>query len=192
MDMAKELIVFIDCGDTIVDESTQVFADNGDVLRADFIPGAGEMLTQLHEEGYRLALVADGQTASFQNIFRELGFSHIFEAWVTSEAVGASKPDERMFKTAMEKMGLTREDSGRIVMIGNNVKRDVLGANRMGITSILLSFSPRYVMHPETPDQVPDYVAAMPCEIPELIHMLERQVKNRRVLEARGKEGIAL
>jgi putative hydrolase of the HAD superfamily len=192
MDMAKELIVFIDCGDTIVDESTQVFADNGDVLRADFIPGAGEMLTQLHEEGYRLALVADGQTASFQNIFRELGFSHIFEAWVTSEAVGASKPDERMFKTAMEKMGLTREDSGRIVMIGNNVKRDVLGANRMGITSILLSFSPRYVMHPEMPDQVPDYVAAMPCEIPELIHMLERQVKNRRVLEARGKEGIAL
>lgn len=184
--MAKELIVFIDCGDTIVDESTQVFAGSGDVLRADFIPGAGQMLTTLHEEGYRLALVADGQTASFQNIFRELQFSHIFEAWVTSQAVGACKPDERMFRTAMEKMGLTGADAGRIVMIGNNVKRDVLGANRMGFTSILLSFSPRYVMRPETPEETPDYVAAMPWEIPELIRMLERQVINRRVLNAGG------
>ena len=27
-------------------------------------------------------------------------------------------------------------------MIGNNLKRDIVGANRMGITSILASYSP--------------------------------------------------
>jgi putative hydrolase of the HAD superfamily len=181
MGMDRELIVFIDCGDTIVDESTQVFAENGDVLKADLIPGAGEMLRQLHGEGYRLALVADGQTASFHNIFRELGLSHIFEAWTISEEVGVCKPDGRMFRTAMEQMKLTEDDLYRIVMIGNNLKRDVLGANRMGITSILLSFSPRYEMQPAAEEEIPDYVAAMPCEIPELIHRLELQVKNRRI-----------
>ncbi len=184
MGMDRELIIFIDCGDTIVDESTQIFAENGDVLKADFIPGAGEMLMRLHHEGYRLALVADGGVASFRNIFRELGFSHIFEAWTISEEVGVCKPDERMFKAAMKQMKLAQGDLDRIVMIGNNLKRDVLGANRMGITSILLSFSPRYPMQPAAEEEIPDYVVAMPCEIPELIHQLELQVKNRRVLAA--------
>lgn len=180
--MNRELIVFIDCGDTIVDESTQVFAENGDVLKADLIPGAGEMLRQMHGEGYRLALVADGRHSSFHNIFRELNLSHIFESWTISEEVGVCKPDERMFKTAMAQMKLTEDDLYRIVMIGNNLKRDVLGANRMGITSILLSFSPRYGMQPAAEEEIPDYVAAMPCEIPGIIHQLELQVKNRRIL----------
>ena len=180
--MNKELIVFIDCGDTIVDESTQVFAENGDVLKADLIPGAGEMLRRLHGEGYRLALVADGRAVSFLNIFRELGLSHIFESWTISEEVGVCKPDERMFRTAMAKMKLKDDDLYRIVMIGNNLKRDVVGANRMGIASILLSFSPRYAMQPEAEEEVPDYVAAMPCEIPGIICHLELQVKNRRIL----------
>ena len=180
--MDRELIVFIDCGDTIVDESTQVFAQGEIVLKADCIPGADKVLKQLKNEGYRIALVADGLTESFQNIFRELKLSHIFEAWITSEEVGVCKPDARMFLTALEKMHLKQEDANRIVMIGNNLKRDVLGANRMGITSILLSFSPRYVMQPETVDETPDYVVAMPCELPDLIHQLDLQLKNRRIL----------
>ncbi len=192
MGMSRELILFIDCGDTIVDESTQIFAGNGDVLSAEFIPGAGEMLKRLYREGYRLALVADGRTASFHNIFREHNLSHVFETWVISEEVGVCKPDARMFQTALANMKLTPADAGRVVMIGNNLKRDVLGANRMGITSVLLSYSPRYVMQPETAEEVPDYVAAMPCEIPELIHRLELQYKNRRMLAAPGAGSTAL
>lgn len=190
--MERELIIFIDCGDTIVDESTQVFAQGEIVLRADCIPGSDEMLKQLHREGYRIALVADGRSESFRNIFRELKLGHIFEAWVISEEVGVCKPDARMFLTALEKMHLTRDDAGRVVMIGNNLKRDVLGANRMGMISILLSFSPRYVMQPETAEEIPDYVAAMPCEIPDLIHQLELQVKNRRILAVSQENSMAL
>ncbi len=191
MGMDRELIVFIDCGDTIVDESTQIFADNGDVLKADFIPGAGEMLLQLYNEGYRLALVADGRAASFRNIFREFELSHIFETWIISEEVGVCKPDGRMFQTAMKQMKLTQGDTDRIVMIGNNLKRDVLGANRMGITSILLSFSPRYVMQPAAEEEMPDYVVATPGEIPELIHQLELQIKNRRIRAASNAGSVA-
>ena len=183
--MEKKLIVFIDCGDTLVDESTQVMADNGDVLRADLIEGAGEMLDRLRGSGYRLALVADGRLSSFRNIFRSLGRADAFETRTISEELGAEKPDPRMFRTAMDRMGLTEADASRIVMIGNNLKRDILGANRMGICSVLLSFSPRYGMQPETAEEVPDYVVAMPREIPPLLDQLERQIENKRILTQR-------
>ena len=47
--MDKKLIIFTDSGDTIIDESTQVFDERGIVARAEFIPGAGEVLRQLKE-----------------------------------------------------------------------------------------------------------------------------------------------
>ncbi len=171
--MKKKLVVFLDCGDTLVDESTQVMHENGDVLRADLIDGAREMLLGLHEDGYRLCLVADGRVASFQNIFRALGLSHIFEQWVISEAVGCEKPNALMFETALARMGLTTADAPRVVMVGNNIKRDVLGANRMGFISVLLSYSPRYCMQPETPEETPDYVITMPGELRGLLATLE-------------------
>ncbi len=82
MTMKKNLIIFTDSGDTIIDEGTQVYDDRGIVMEADFIPGAGEMLAQLKEEGYRIALVADGEWESFQNVYRKNGLGYCFEEWI--------------------------------------------------------------------------------------------------------------
>ena len=57
-----------------------------------------------------------------------------------SEVVGKQKPEPIMFETALQKMGLTEADKPRIVMIGNNLKKDIAGANRMGVTSIWLDW----------------------------------------------------
>lgn len=184
--MEKKLVVFIDCGDTLVDESTQKMAFNGDVLSAKMIPGAYEMLTGLKRDGYRIALVADGRSASFHNIFRELGLLHIFDAWIISQEVGAEKPDARMFEAAMDAMGLTRDDLPRIVMIGNNIQRDVLGANRMGICSILLDYSPRYCMVAQSAHETPDYRVSMPAELTPLLDRLNRQLARRQPLTHRA------
>ena len=59
--MSKKLIIFTDSGDTIIDEATQIRDEREIVLEADFIPGAGEVLKQLHDEGFTIALVADGE-----------------------------------------------------------------------------------------------------------------------------------
>ena len=45
--MEKNLILFTDSGDTIIDEGTQIFDERGIVTRAEFIPGAGEVIRQL-------------------------------------------------------------------------------------------------------------------------------------------------
>ena len=136
--MNKKLVIFTDSGDTIIDEATQVYDDRHIVQEASFIPGADRALRQLHEEGYTIALVADGEWESFQNVYRRSGLDDCFDAWVVSEVVGQQKPAAVMFETAYEKLGLTDADKSRIVMIGNNLKKDVAGANRQGLISVWL------------------------------------------------------
>ena len=174
----KKLIIFTDSGDTIIDEGTQVYDDRGIVLEADFIPGAGEVLKQLHEEGFTIALVADGEWESFQNVYRENGLGYCFDAWVVSEVVGLQKPAPIMFETAYEKLGLTEADKSRIVMIGNNLKKDIAGAIRQGLISVWLDWSPRYFHTVEESDWQPDYTVKTPQELLTLLHELNAKLEN--------------
>ena len=176
---AKRLIIFTDCGDTIIDEATQVYDSRHIVQRADFIPGADEVLKQLHEEGFTIVAVADGEVESFGNIFRENGLDYCFDQWIISEAVGMQKPAPIMFETAMEKMGLTEADKARIVMVGNNLKKDIAGANRQGLTSIWMDWSPRYFHTVEEPDWQPDYTVRTPEELLRLLHDLNRKLEEQ-------------
>jgi len=180
--MKKELIVFIDSGDTIVDESTEIKDENGTVLQAGMIEGAGETLLKLYESGYTIALVADGTRTSFDNIYKKNGLDYCFAAKAISGDLGYEKPSDIMFLHAMKELGLGESDKKRIVMIGNNLKRDIVGANNMGITSILISYSPRYVMQPQNIQEIPDYVVATPNELIGLLEQLDLQVKNRQIL----------
>ena len=173
--MNKKLIIFTDSGDTIIDEATQVYDGRHIVQEAKFIPEADKVLRQLHEEGYTNALVADGEWDSFQNVYRRTGLDDCFDAWVVSEVVGQQKPAAIMFETAYEKLGLTEADKRRIVMIGNNLKKDVAGANRQGLISVWLDWSPRYFHTVEEPDWKPDYTVHTPLELLELIHRLEAE-----------------
>ena len=177
--MSKKLIIFTDSGDTIIDEATQVRDDRGIVLRADFIPGAGEVLKQLHDEGFTIALVADGEWESFQNVYRENGLGYCFDAWIVSEVVGLQKPAPIMFEKAYEALNLTSADRSRIVMIGNNLKKDIAGANRQGLISVWLDWSPRYFHTVEELDWQPDYTVRTPEELLSLIHELEAKLNEK-------------
>ena len=127
--------------------------------------------------------MADGLVESFDNIYHQHGMDDYFEVRVVSEAVGACKPAREMFEIAMEKMNLTEKDKKYIIMIGNNLERDIVGARRMGIISILAGYSPRYRMQPEKTEEMPDYVVCDPSELPGLVEMLDRQMENKKHLD---------
>ena len=172
--MKKHLIIFTDIGDTIVNEGTEVMVPGTElVLRAECIPGAVETMRRLYDEGYIILMVADGLVQSFHNTMTQHGLDDIFSAHIISERVGEQKPSPRMFQAAMDAAGLTEADKGRIIMVGNNIRRDVLGANRFGIRSVLLTWSPRYDYAAETPEMEPDYRIAAPEELLPLVHDLE-------------------
>ncbi len=180
--MKKDLIIFIDSGDTLVDESTEIRNGKGDVIHAKLFEGAKETLIKLHESGFTIALVADGTKESFDNTYRENPLDYCFDAKAISGELGREKPSEVMFLHAMKELGLTDKDKSRIVMVGNNLKRDIVGANRMGIISVLAGYSPRYDMKPENKEEIPDYVVSRPAELVGLMEQLDLQVKNKRIL----------
>ncbi len=164
-------ILFIDCGDTLCDESTEVRDVPGGVVKqASLFPGAEDALREIHAMGVPIVLVADGLEDSFAYILRHV--RTVFDGWVTSETVGEEKPSARMFEAAMKELSLKEIDKPRILMVGNNTRKDIAGANRFGITSVLADYSPRYDMTPHAPEQEPDYLLHDIRELPTLIRSL--------------------
>lgn len=169
----------MDSGDTIIDESTETRDQEDVVLSAKVIPGAVETIKTLYEEGYMLVLVADGLAQSFKNVLQQNGVYDYFASMIYSETIKQKKPHPSMFLAAMGAAGLTHADTSRILMVGNNIKRDIKGANHLGITSILLDWSPRYAYTPNCQEEEPDYTIHEPKELITLVHELERKLQNK-------------
>lgn len=141
--------ILLDCGDTLIDESTERKQDDTElVLAAEEIPFAMDAVRSLHAAGHRLALVADGLRQSFVNLLEPRGIWSLMEAHVISEDVGELKPSPKMFEAAMSALGLTAPDRSRVVMVGNNLERDIRGANAFGLTSLFVAWSQRRTHHP--------------------------------------------
>ncbi len=172
----KKLVVFLDSGDTLVDESSEIRDDNDVVLKAAVIPGADIMVKTLYERGYTLALVADGLAQSFKNVLTQNGIYDCFSKHIYSEDVGVCKPDARMFRAAVDALELTEKDFDRIVMVGNNLGRDVKGANSFGITSIFMAWTPRYPKTPADESEIPKYTINDPLELVELVEKLNSEL----------------
>ncbi|NQX64759.1 HAD-IA family hydrolase [Paenibacillus alba] len=172
----KKLIVFLDCGDTIIDEGTEIRDEQGIVIHGKVIPGADIMVKTLAERGYRLALVADGDAQSFKNLLTQNGLYDYFETLTYSEPVKASKPSPRMFKAAVGAMDLSEKDYSRIIMVGNNLSRDVRGANQLGITSVFLSWTQRYPKAPADDWEIPNYTISEPQALIDLVEVLNLQL----------------
>ena len=178
----KKLVILTDIGDTIIDENTEERDGRQVVQRADCIPGAREAYLALHAAGYPILMVADGLAESFHNLMELHGLSPIFSAWIISETVGEDKPSPRMFQAAFDALGLREEDKGRVIMVGNNVLRDMRGANRFGIRSVLMDWSRRRPYEPELPEDVPTWRVHSPSELPALAERLEKALEEGEAL----------
>lgn len=166
--------VFLDCGDTLVDEASEIkLPDSEVVIEAALIPGAGETVRELAAAGFRLALVADGPRETFENVLGHHGLWEHFEAHVISGDVGELKPSPKMFAAAFSALGLSEEMRGRTVMVGNNLERDILGANRFGLISVFLAWSTRRSHRPGTRAERPLLTIRQISGLPELLERIE-------------------
>ena len=168
----KYPIIFIDSGDTIIDETTEIRDENHDVIFAKCIPGGEDTIRTLHDEGYTIIMVADGTHASFENVYHLIGLYDYYDGRIYSQDVGALKPDPRMFEAALALLPPEERNLDHIIMVGNNLGRDILGANRFGITSVHIDWSKRYPQTHEDPQAVPDYVIHQPTDLIDLVHRL--------------------
>ncbi|MEX1018787.1 MAG: HAD family hydrolase [Litorilinea sp.] len=168
--------VLLDCGDTLVDEGTEVKNDRGATLVADLIPGAAEMVRALVAAGYPLGLVADGPQATFDNVLGHYGLMDLFRAHAISERVGVEKPHAAMFETALQGLSIDTSQFGRVVMVGNYLTRDIAGANALGLITVWLNWAPRRPKVPANALEIPDYEIASPVELLPLLAQIERNL----------------
>ncbi len=171
----RRIVVFLDCGDTIADEGTEVKDADGVTRNARLIPGAARMVRRLKRRGHTLALVADGPRATFENVLKPRGLWRLFDAYAISGEVGALKPDARMFRTALDALDIPADERHNVVMVGNNLFRDIKGANDEGLTSVWLDWAPRRAKVPADSSEVPDHTIKKPLELLSLIERLEAE-----------------
>ena len=93
------------------------------------------------------------------------------------EEVGEEKPSARMFSAAMNAAGLTDGDKKRVIMVGNNVKRDIRGANCFGVRSVLIDWSKNRPYDEELPEDHADFVIHHPEELLALAERLEAELE---------------
>lgn len=96
--------------------------------------GTREALERLRERGYRLAVLsnADGRV---EGLLEEVGLRPYFEFVLDSHEVGVEKPDPRIFRLALERLGLAPEE---VLYVGDLYPVDVLGARRAGLRALLV------------------------------------------------------
>ncbi len=168
--------LLFDLGDTLMWEVTERKDPTETTISAELIPGAADLIRKLRSEGYWIGLVADSRPRSPINVLEQHDLLDLFDSAAISEIVGVSKPDKRMFLTALVGMGIEPEHYERVAMIGNNLERDILGANALGLISILIHPNDRRTDIPQGPDDTPRYRVETIQELSDLIDILDNQL----------------
>ena len=99
-------------------------------------PETMSTLIYLKSQGYHLGVISNGITIKQWEKLIRLGLHHFFDEIITSEEVGAEKPDERIFQQALNRMECEAENS---IMIGNKFSEDIVGALNIGMDAILVN-----------------------------------------------------
>lgn len=98
--------------------------------------GAKEFLTALKER-YQLGLITNGPVDMQTKKLEKMDFIHFFDPQlrIFSEAEGVSKPEPKIFYTALKKAGAKASEA---LHIGDSLKHDIAGANAVGMGSALI------------------------------------------------------
>jgi putative hydrolase of the HAD superfamily len=94
-----------------------------------------ETLDALERWGARLplALVTNGASRLQRAKLAATGIERYFSVVVTSEETGVGKPDPAMFHAALSALNASADE---VVMVGNDLDRDIAGAHRAHIRAI--------------------------------------------------------
>jgi putative hydrolase of the HAD superfamily len=91
------------------------------------------LLSRLHRR-YRLGIVSNFY-GNLGTVCHNAGIHPFFSVIVDSTRVGCSKPDPRIFQSALDELALAPAD---VVFVGDSLPRDMAGARAIGMPHIWL------------------------------------------------------
>ena len=123
-------------------------------------PGAMETIAAFHERGVRLALLTNGEAANQRGSVEKLQLESYFDCIIIEGEFGIGKPDERVFRHALEATSSTPETAW---MVGDDLDADILPAVALGLHAVWVD---------EAGAGLPDDAPARPDRIIRLISEL--------------------
>jgi len=118
-------------------------------------------------KNYQIGIVTNGlKRKQWEKLFY-LGLQHFFEVVIINETEKSRKPAKTGFKKAMEKLQL--KDPTRIMYVGDKIDKDIVGANRVKMVSVL--FDPEQTVNIEQlkEEEVPNYKISRISKILDII-----------------------
>jgi HAD superfamily hydrolase (TIGR01549 family) len=98
------------------------------------LDGAPEALDELRTDGLRLALVSNAEPR-LRDTLEAAGLAQRLDYLVISAELGIEKPDPRIFRAALEALGVSPE---RAIHVGDLYEVDVVGARAAGLKAVLV------------------------------------------------------
>jgi len=98
------------------------------------VPGVAETIAELRERGLKTGLI----TVCSEDVpllWEETAFHGLFDAEVFSCSVGLRKPDPRIYRLALDQLGVEGDEA---VFVGDGANDELAGAERVGMSAILL------------------------------------------------------
>jgi len=94
-------------------------------------------LQTLCERGYRMGIISNAADDwDVQTLVDKAGVRPYMDFVITSAALGQRKPAPAIFRAALAHWGLP---PARVAMVGDTLNADILGANRLGMSSIWIT-----------------------------------------------------
>lgn len=98
-------------------------------------PDALDTIRVLKDMGLHVGIITDSDNDYITAHLKALGIYELFDSITTSEEAGYFKPHPRPFQLALEKAGVKAEEA---LYVGDNPKKDCVGAKSVGMISVLL------------------------------------------------------
>ncbi len=95
----------------------------------------------------------DEHTDSQLSKVNQLGLKDRIQSLTISDEIGVRKPHSKIFKVACERAGVLLREA---IMVGDSIENDIVGANRVNMTSIHIQRNSDGLL-PNIPDGQPDY-----------------------------------
>lgn len=99
--------------------------------------GATELAEKLFLAGYEIYIITNGIAKTQAQRLKKSGLLPFVKEVFVSEAVGFPKPDKRFFEHVLQK--IPEKDKNKIMVIGDSLSSDILGAANAGLDCIWLN-----------------------------------------------------
>lgn len=115
----------------------ELFGRFSDPATFEFFDGGRELLAELHESGLKVGVISNW-SARLPRLLADLGVARHVDFVLCSAMERLEKPDPLIFEKALRLAGVRPDEA---LHVGDDLEKDLLGARRAGIRTILVDHS---------------------------------------------------